>query len=85
MSKTLSALPGMAPASAAGGFEIGYTTGDGARLRVPLADAVVVRFADMQPSRRFRARKGQRHLPDAGGRRPMVGMWAMSRGWNGTR
>jgi hypothetical protein len=53
----------MAPASAAGGFEIEYITGDGAQLRVPLAVAATVRFADMQPSRRFRARKGQRHLP----------------------
>jgi hypothetical protein len=63
MSRTLSALPGMVPASAADGFEIGYTTEDGTHLRVPLADADAVRFADMQPSRRIRARKGQRHLP----------------------
>ena len=63
MSTTLSASPGQAPAPPPGGFEVGYTTGDGARLRVPLADAAMVRFADMQPSRRFRARKGQQHLP----------------------
>ena len=44
MSRTLSALPGMVPASAADGFEIGYTTEDGAHLRVPLADADAVRF-----------------------------------------
>jgi hypothetical protein len=28
-----------------------------------LAEAAVVRFADMQLTRRIRARKGQRHLP----------------------
>jgi hypothetical protein len=63
MSRRLSASPGEALAPPPGGFEVGYTTGDSARLRVPLADAAVVRFADMQPSRRFRTRKGQRHLP----------------------
>ena len=31
--------------------------------REPLAEAAVVRFADTQPTRRIRTRKGQRHLP----------------------
>jgi hypothetical protein len=56
MNKTLPALP-------PGAFEIGYTAHDGALHRVPLAEAAVVRFADTQPTRRIRTRKGQRHLP----------------------
>jgi hypothetical protein len=63
MSKTLPALPGKAPALPPGAFEIGYTAHDGAQHRVPLAEAAVVRFADTQPTRRIRTRKGQRHLP----------------------
>ena len=62
MNKTLPALPGKAPALP-GAFEIGYTAQDGALHRVPLAEAAVVRFADTQPTRRIRTRKGQRHLP----------------------
>jgi hypothetical protein len=62
MNKTLPALPGKASALP-GAFEIGYTAHDGALHRVPLAEAAVVRFADMQPTRRIRTRKGQRHLP----------------------
>ena len=61
MNKTLPALPGKAPALPPGAFEIGYTAHDGALHRVPLAEAAVVRFADTQPTRRIRARKGQRH------------------------
>jgi len=63
MNKTLPALPGKAPALPPGAFEIGYTAQDGAQHRVPLAGAAVVRFADTQPARRIRTRKGQRHLP----------------------
>jgi hypothetical protein len=63
MNKTLPALPGKAPALPPGAFEIGYTARDGAQHRVPLAEAAVVRFADAQPARRIRTRKGQRHLP----------------------
>ena len=63
MNKTLPALPGKAPALPPGAFEIGYTAHDGAQHRVPLAEAAVVRFADTQPARRIRTRKGQRHLP----------------------
>ena len=63
MNKTLPALPGKAPALPPGAFEIGYTAQDGALHRVPLAEAAVVRFADTQPTRRIRTRKGQRHLP----------------------
>ena len=63
MNKTLPALPGKAPALPPGAFEIGYTAHDGAQHRVPLAEAAVVRFADTQPTRRIRTRKGQRHLP----------------------
>jgi hypothetical protein len=61
MNKTLPALPGKAPALPPGAFEIGYTAHDGALHRVPLAEAAVVRFADTQPTRRIRTRKGQRH------------------------
>ena len=63
MNKTLPALPGKAPALPPGAFEIGYTAHDGAQHRVPLAEAAVVRFADTQPPRRIRTRKGQWHLP----------------------
>ena len=63
MNKTLPALPGKAPALPPDAFEIGYTAHDGAQHRVPLAEAAVVRFADTQPTRRIRSRKGQRHLP----------------------
>ena len=62
MNKTLPALPGKALALP-GTFEIWYTAQDGAQHRVPLAGAAVVRFADTQPARRIRTRKGQRHLP----------------------
>jgi hypothetical protein len=62
MNKTLPALPGKALALP-GTFEIGYTAQDGAQHRVPLAGAAVVQFADTQPARRIRTRKGQRHLP----------------------
>ena len=55
------ARQGIRPAG--GAFEIGYTAHDGAQHRVPLAEAAVVRFADTQPTRRIRTRKGQRHLP----------------------
>jgi hypothetical protein len=60
---TVAGVPGDVPGQAPGGFEVEYTAEDGARLRVPLADAAMVRLTEMQPSRRFRARKGQRHLP----------------------
>jgi hypothetical protein len=63
MNKTLPALSGKAPVLPPGAFEIGYTAHDGAQHRVPLAEATVVRFADTQPARRIRTRKGQRHLP----------------------
>ena len=63
MNKTLPALPGKAPALPPGAFEFRYTAQDGAQHRVPLAGAAVVRFADTQPTRRIRTRKGQRHLP----------------------
>ena len=58
INKTLPALPGKAPALPPGAFEIGYTAHDGALRRVPLAEAAVVRFADTQPTRRIRTRKG---------------------------
>jgi len=62
-SNAIATTPGGLPADVPGGFEVEYTAEDGARLRVPLADATLVRFSEMQPSRRIRARKGQRHLP----------------------
>jgi len=58
MNKTLPALPRKAPALPPGAFEIGYTAHDGAQHRVPLAEAAVMRFADTQPTRRIRTRKG---------------------------
>jgi hypothetical protein len=36
---------------------------DGTLHAVPLSNAARVRLTDMQPSRRFKARKGQRNLP----------------------
>ena len=53
------AVPGLAP----GKPNVEYVAMDGTLHAVPLADAARVRLTDMQPSRRFRARKGQRHLP----------------------
>jgi hypothetical protein len=46
-----------------GEFGIEYVAEDGERRKVPLAEAAAVRFAAMLPARRFKARKGQRHLP----------------------
>ncbi len=66
MNKTLPALPGKAPALPPGAFEIGYTAHDGAQHRIPLAEAAVVRFADTQPTRRIRTRKGQLSFPGEG-------------------
>jgi hypothetical protein len=45
------------------GFRLGYVAADGTQHRVSLADAWAVRFEAMSPARRYRARKGQRHLP----------------------
>jgi hypothetical protein len=53
------AVPGLAP----GKPNVEYVAMDGTLHAVSLADAARVRLADMQPSRRFRARKGQRNLP----------------------
>jgi hypothetical protein len=44
------------------GFEVGYVTEDGAEHREPLAEAWAVPFERCAPVRRFRSRKGQRHL-----------------------
>jgi hypothetical protein len=44
------------------GFEISYVPGDGAEHRVPLAQAWAVPLEQGVPVRRFRSRKGQRHL-----------------------
>src|SRR6202171_1289957 len=48
--------------SADDGFEGSYVAGDGAAPRVPLAHAWAVPFEQFIPVRRFRSRKGQRHL-----------------------
>ena len=53
------AVPGLAP----GKPNVEYVAMDGTLHAVPLADAARVRLTDMQPSRRFKARKGQRNLP----------------------
>lgn len=52
-----------APDPPPGEFGIEYVAEDGTRHKVPLGEAAVVRFAAMLPARRFKARKGQRHLP----------------------
>jgi hypothetical protein len=64
------------------GFRLGYVDESGTQHWLSLADAWAVRFEAMSPARRYRARKGQRHLP---------GLWWSSRwlvtsgtslGWN---
>jgi len=45
------------------GFRVRFVAPDGGQHRVPLADAWAVPFEVMAPARRYRARKGQRHLP----------------------
>ncbi|MGP0023423.1 MAG: hypothetical protein ACLPKE_08660 [Streptosporangiaceae bacterium] len=54
---------GAAPGPVPGEFDVEYIAEDGARHKVPLADAARVRLADASPARRLKARKGQRHLP----------------------
>jgi hypothetical protein len=44
------------------GFEVSYVPDDGAERRVPLAQAWAVPLEQGSPVRRFRSRKGQRHL-----------------------
>jgi hypothetical protein len=53
------AVPGLAP----GKLNVECVAMDGTLHAVPLADAARVQLTDMQPSRRFEARKGQRNLP----------------------
>src|ERR1700751_5723372 len=53
------AVPGLAP----GKLNVEYVAMDGTLHAVPLADAARGRLTDMQPSRRFKARKGHRNLP----------------------
>jgi hypothetical protein len=48
--------------SADDGFEVSYVAGDGAEHRVPLEQAWAVPLEQFIPVRRFRSRKGQRHL-----------------------
>ncbi len=43
-------------------FEVSYVPGDGAEHRVPLAHASAMLLEQGMPVRRFRSRKGQRHL-----------------------
>ena len=59
----LRAAHGAAPDPPCGGFGIEAVAEDGTRRKVPLASATRIPFADVQPSRRFRARKGQQNLP----------------------
>jgi hypothetical protein len=48
--------------SADDGFEVSYVSGDGTEHRVPLARAWAAPLEQGMPVRRFRSRKGQRHL-----------------------
>lgn len=60
----LRAVPGgVAGAPAAGGFEVGYVTEDGAEHRALLGEVWPVRFERCRPVRRFPQYKGQRHFP----------------------
>jgi hypothetical protein len=59
----LDAARDAAPDLPPGGFEMEYVAEAGTRHKAPFAEAAVVRFAAMLPARRFKARKGQRHLP----------------------
>ena len=61
--RMLTAARGVVPGLAPGKPDVEYIAMDGTLHAVPLADAARVRLTDMQPSRRFRARKGQRYLP----------------------
>src|SRR6476646_7633169 len=61
--KMLTAARGAVPGLAPGKLNVEYVALDGTLHAVPLADAARVRLTDMQPSRRFKARKGQRNLP----------------------
>ena len=45
------------------GFRLGYVDEVGTQHRLSLADGWTVRFEAMSPARRYRVRKGQRHLP----------------------
>jgi hypothetical protein len=51
---------------------------DGTRRKVPLASATRIPFAGMQPSRRFKARKGQQTCPVAGGPMPSRQSYALA-------
>src|SRR5450755_3226026 len=44
-------------------FEVGYVGPDGAKARVALADAVLVRFEQTRPARTFPSYKRQRYFP----------------------
>ena len=51
------------PACPVEGFEVGFTGGDGAERRVPLAEAARLPLEEALPARRIVSRRGQRHLP----------------------
>jgi len=61
---TPSLLPAVQPTDPLAGadFEVGYVAEDGAEHRVSLQEAWAVPFESCLPVRRFRSRKGQRHL-----------------------
>jgi hypothetical protein len=62
--------------------ELEYVSAAGIRERGSLGRLWPVRFESVRPERRFPA-SGVRATGAAGtGRRPAVGMWAMSRGWS---
>jgi hypothetical protein len=58
----LSVVPGAADVEL-DGFRLVYVAEDGTQHRLSLADAWTARFEAMSPVRRYRARKGRRHLP----------------------
>ena len=67
------AVPGLAP----GKLNVEYVAMDGTLHAVPLADAARVRLTDMQPSRRFKARKGAAEPA----RSLVIGHRWQARGW----
>ena len=73
--------PAVSPFSV-GDFEVDYVTEDGGQHRVPLADALVVRFETVAPARRFNLRNISGICRAVGGQRPMPATWVTSRGWN---
>src|SRR5438094_8420682 len=58
----VAAVTMVAPSPTPERFEIGWVTPDGVAKRMALTEACPVPFESELPVRRFRSRKGQRHL-----------------------